>query len=201
MVFVSKTPSKKFHSNLTNEKLTGFLSLFPNSLTLHLRRLLFVRYIYIVVCFLFLVFNLSIGANGCASKRQWVYEWTLKTLSNCALLRAGLFEGLYHGIFVEDFPTLMSFLIPSPHNLQFDKQTQFTCTLNTETQFTCTWTLKTKLIACGQKSQIIHYSVIHFLKNERASKVCTMKSLRKSDFPIFKTFTSNVEIKGLRGPR
>ena len=85
MVFVSKTPSKKFHSNLTNEKLTGFLSLFPNSLTLHLRRLLFVRYIYIVVCFLFLVFNLSIGANGCASKRQWVYEWTLKTLSNCAL--------------------------------------------------------------------------------------------------------------------
>ena len=56
MVFVSKTPSKKFHSNLTNEKPIDS-SLFPNSLTLHLR-------------FLFFVFNMSIGANGCASKRQ-----------------------------------------------------------------------------------------------------------------------------------
>ena len=62
MVFVSKTPSKKFHFNQKNEKPTDSLSLFPNSFTLHLRLLLFVWYSG-------LMFNLSIGANGCVSKR------------------------------------------------------------------------------------------------------------------------------------
>ena len=78
----------------------------------------------IVLCFLFLMFNLLIGANRSVSRRQRVYEWTLKTLSNCALAKksdyslfchshflknekAGLFRGLYQGIFVEDFPTFM----------------------------------------------------------------------------------------------
>ena len=63
------------------------------------------------------------------------------------------------------------------------------------------WTLKTKSIASCQKSQIIRCSVIHFSKNERASEVCTMESSQKLDFPIFEAFLSNVEIKGLPGPK
>ena len=63
------------------------------------------------------------------------------------------------------------------------------------------WTLKTKSIACCQKSQIISCPVIHILKNERASKVFPVESSQKWDFPIFKAIISNVEIKGLLGPK
>ena len=62
-------------------------------------------------------------------------------------------------------------------------------------------TLKTKTIACCQKSQITSCPVIHILKNERALKVFPMESSQKWDLPIFKAFISNVEINGLPGPK
>ena len=63
------------------------------------------------------------------------------------------------------------------------------------------WTLKTKSVACCQKSQIISCSVIHFLKIERAPKVCPMESSQKWDLPIFKAFIYSGEIEGHPGPK
>ena len=120
MVFVRKTPSKKFHFNLKKWKACppplDSLSLFP-LFTLPFPVLWnFIFIFFYLYVFVFLVFNLLIGAEKLRVVKKVrifiILSFPLhkrkKKKKTKRKERASLFEGLYHGIFVEVglyFPT------------------------------------------------------------------------------------------------
>ena len=120
MVFVRKTPSKKFHFNLKKWKACppplDSLSLFP-LFTLPFPVLWnFIFIFFYLYVFIFLVFNLLIGAKtevvNCALSKKSKYSLFCHSHfikeKKKRKERASLFEGLYLEIFVEVglyFPT------------------------------------------------------------------------------------------------